>query len=38
MSKEAKIRVLKPAKDYDKRRMASCGLVALTIKVPIKVC
>lgn len=38
MKDARKLRVLKKAKDFDKREMAGCGLVALTIKITIGCC
>jgi len=38
MNKTDRVLVLKPAKDPAERRMASCGLVALVVKVPVKAC
>jgi len=35
---EKKLVVLKPAKDFDQREMAGCGLAALVIKVPVLAC
>jgi len=36
--KEEQIIVLKKAKDFNERRMASCNLPALVIKIPLKIC
>ncbi len=33
-----KVIVLKKAKDYSKRDMAGCGLVALVVTIPVRAC
>jgi hypothetical protein len=38
MSNKKKLIVLKPAKDFDKREMATCGLAALVVKIPVAAC